>query len=118
MVHIYGLSEMVYNAAVGKPNVRPASNTPENFSDLRALTLKHCVQASEAFSGADMNTVSKMEITFSRGDSSSSFPLWNLMNGPLADAIYHVGQIVGYRRAAGNPQDPTVNVFMGKNRGR
>jgi len=37
-----------------------------------------------------------------------------MMNGPLADAIYHVGQIVVFRRANGNPQNPRVNVFMGK----
>ena len=32
----------------------------------------------------------------------------------VADALYHVGQVVSYRRAAGNLMDPQVNVFVGK----
>ncbi len=41
------------------------------------------------------------------------FPIWNLINGPLADALTHVGQINSYRRMNGNPC-PNVSVFIGK----
>ncbi|MBT3274433.1 MAG: hypothetical protein HN368_14850 [Spirochaetales bacterium] len=34
-------------------------------------------------------------------------PFWNLINGPIEDAVYHTGQIDTLRRIAGNPpQDP------------
>ncbi len=115
--HLYGLSDMILNAAMGTPNVRPAEETPTEFDEIRKKTLENCEKASRAFMSLKMEAVSQKKIIFQRGENSSTFPLWNLLNGPLADAIYHVGQIVGYRRAAGNPQDPTVNVFMGKNRG-
>lgn len=40
------------------------------------------------------------------------FPVWNLINGPIADALTHVGQINSWRRIDGNPTDK-VNVFTG-----
>lgn len=45
-----------------------------------------------------------------RGESR--FPVWNIMNGPIADALTHVGQINAWRRLSGNPA-PRVNVFTG-----
>lgn len=39
-------------------------------------------------------------------------PVWNIMNGPLADALTHVGQINAWRRLNGNPT-PRANVFAG-----
>ena len=55
-----------------------------------------------------------MPIRFKMGDDDLDFPFWNAINGPVADALSHVGQVVSYRRAAGNPIDPQVNVFLGK----
>ena len=39
-------------------------------------------------------------------------PFWHMVNGPLADALTHVGQINTFRRLAGNPC-PEANVFKG-----
>ena len=39
-------------------------------------------------------------------------PFWNMINGPLADALTHVGQINAYRRMNGNPT-PRADVFRG-----
>jgi len=39
-----------------------------------------------------------------------------MLNGMISDCIYHTGQIVLMRRSNGNPIDPNVNVFIGKNR--
>ncbi len=41
------------------------------------------------------------------------FPVWNVLNGPLADALTHVGQMNAWRRLSGNPT-PRVNVFLGR----
>lgn len=45
--------------------------------------------------------------------TEKQFPFWFLLNGPLADALTHVGQITSWRRIAGNPQPEGVNVFLG-----
>ncbi|NNF21370.1 MAG: hypothetical protein HKN67_05475, partial [Saprospiraceae bacterium] len=57
-----------------------------------------------------------MKITFRRGENTSSYPFWNLLNGPLADAMWHTGQVVSHRRSSGNPFDSTVSLFSGKKR--
>ena len=45
--------------------------------------------------------------------TSRKLPFWYWINGPLADALTHVGQITSWRRIAGNPQLKGVNVFIG-----
>lgn len=37
---------------------------------------------------------------------------WHIVNGPIADALTHVGQINSFRRLAGHPT-PKANVFVG-----
>ena len=39
-------------------------------------------------------------------------PFWHIINGPISDALTHVGQINSFRRLAGNPT-PKANVFIG-----
>jgi hypothetical protein len=39
-------------------------------------------------------------------------PFWHIINGPISDALTHVGQINSFRRLAGNPT-PKANVFTG-----
>jgi len=110
--HLYGLSDVILNSAIHKPNVKPLDMPDADFEELRALTLINLKKASDAFRAAE--NIDDHKITFQRGENTSDVTLWNLMNGPLADAIYHVGQIVSYRRSAGNPMHPGVNVFSGK----
>lgn len=112
--HLYGLSTIIANAALQKPNVRP-TNFPElNFEEKRKVTLKNIKVASDALKVSSIKQIEGSPIIFQRGEQKAEFPFWNLLNGPLADAIYHVGQIVVFRRAAGNPMNPEVNVFLGK----
>lgn len=47
------------------------------------------------------------------GKEASRFPVWNMLNGPLADALTHVGQLNSFRRALGNPA-PKPDVFRGR----
>ena len=54
-----------------------------------------------------------LNIIFERGGKQTKFPVWNLINGPIADAIYHTGQVVSFRRTSGNPIPKGVNVFLG-----
>jgi hypothetical protein len=47
-------------------------------------------------------------------DDNSQYSFWYSLNGPLADALSHVGQILSWRRILGNPQRVGVNVFLRK----
>jgi len=46
----------------------------------------------------------------------TQFPFWNVINGPISDAIWHTGQVVSFRRTSGNPFPKGVNVLTGKKR--
>ena len=39
---------------------------------------------------------------------------WNMINGPISDAIWHCGQLVTLRRASGNSFNSNINLFSGK----
>ena len=65
-------------------------------------TIKHILRES--------NDISQYKIIF----GEQEIPFWNLVNGPIADAIWHCGQLVIYRRTTGNPINPKVNHFLGK----
>ncbi len=56
------------------------------------------------------------DIVFETQSGEKKFPFWHTLNGPISDALYHTGQLVVFRRASGNPMNPKVSVFMGKNR--
>lgn len=45
---------------------------------------------------------------------TSEIPFWNLISGPISDALWHCGQVVLLRRASGNPFSSKVNLFTGK----
>ena len=117
--HLFNLSNTILNAAKKVPNIRPIEKKEElSFAEQRKRTLENFYAASQILRASQPEEVKDFQITFQRGEQSSSFPFWNLLNGPIADAIYHVGQIVSYRRASGNPLNPMVNVFSGKTRGQ
>ena len=115
--HIHGLSEVVYNVVAQIPTERGGGDAPElTFADYRTKTLNNLKAASELLRTNKELNLEDCQVQFKRGEKVSSAPFWNLMNGPLADAIYHTGQIVSYRRTMGNPINPLVSVFSGKNR--
>lgn len=111
--HIYGLSNMIFNAASGKENIRPLTDIPQNYANLRKATLSFLEDASLLFLNASKEELTLMKVKFNRDGNRSSYPIWNLINGPLSDVLYHTGQIVSFRRTSGNPIAKGVNVFMG-----
>ncbi len=112
--HIYGLSETIVNAPKGVANERPQDWSALSYVELRTLTLSRLKQASELCRGKRAEDIDKMQVSFKNGEKQFDFPYWNMLNGPLADAIYHTGQVVSFRRASGNPMNSKVNVFTGK----
>ena len=116
MVHIFTLSKTVYNTTLSKINERPDIDIPVDYETIRNETLQFLEKASKNFSNLNSEQLDQMKIKFNRGGTIKSFPIWNLLNGPIADAIYHTGQIVSFRRTTGNPIDSSVNVFIGSYR--
>lgn len=112
--HIYGLSETILKAAKNEYNIRPANRDELSFEQLRSTTLRNLEKASLLFKNKSAKQLSALKVKFNNNGNKSEFPFWNMLNGPIADAIYHTGQIVSFRRSSGNPMNPNVNVFRGK----
>ena len=112
--HIYGLAETINNTSLKKVNYRPYRDAPKNFESIRRETLNHLQLAANRFSDLSFDEISDNEIIFETNDIRTVFPLWNLINGQISDALYHTGQIVSFRRTTGNPMKKGVNVFIGK----
>ncbi len=114
--HIYTMSNNILLAPDAKPYERPKNSPKYSYEELRALTLQNLNAASNKVLGKSPKEMEHFKVIFKQGDRTSEFPYWNLINGMIADCIQHTGQIVLMRRASGNPQNPNVNVFLGKTR--
>ena len=112
--HLAALSDAIVSAAQNKPSVRPLDLSKLSYYDLRALTLRNLKMASDSYRGKTAEEIAELKVMFQRGERTSTFDFWHEINGPIADAIYHTGQIVSFRRTSGNPVQLGVNVFMGK----
>jgi len=114
--HLHGLVSVVLNAVKGEPNVRPNPEVNMSWEEKRTSTLEMIKEASDHLKGSSSPNPEDIKIIFKRQEQVSEFPIWTLLNGPLADAIYHTGQITSFRRSSGNPIHPGVSVFNGKTR--
>jgi len=116
--HIYNLTLMLLNATNEKPTVFPIDITSKSFEEKRTAILNNLKSASNILKTSTPEDFERYEMIFERSDGSQTkYPFWNLINGPIEDAIWHTGQIVSFRRAAGNPFSGDVNVLTGKLRG-
>jgi hypothetical protein len=110
--HILGLSTMILNSALKKVNEGGNDFSKMTFESLRKKTLLNLKEASTIFN--EVTDLSEHSILFKRGEQSSEFPFWYQLNGPIADALWHTGQVVSFRRSSGNPFNSKVSVFSGK----
>ncbi|MDA8818860.1 hypothetical protein N9N15_01195 [Flavobacteriaceae bacterium] len=111
--HIYSLSKTILNAAKNKVSEGPKPIPPDRLDELRAATLDYLQESAELFLNYNEDELYELNIIFERGGKQSKFPIWNLINGPISDALYHTGQVVSFRRTSGNPISKGVNVFLG-----
>jgi len=110
--HLYNLSRVVYNSAAKEINDRTkAREEALSFQEKRKRTLFNFKKASEIF--IKVRDLNEHMVIYKSKSGTFEYPFWNLINGPIEDAIWHSGQIVVLRRASGNPIDPNVNVFKG-----
>lgn len=109
--HIYGLSKVIVNATLQKPNKR--TDEPEmSFEEKRKQTLINIKTAADILRSSP--DLSQFNIVFEREGGTREFPFWNNINGPIGDALWHCGQIVLLRRLSGNPFNSKANVLVGK----
>ena len=110
--HIDGLTFILLNAVNKKSTIGSSGFEKLTFEELRTKTLLQIQQASEILKKPDAN-LEDFDMIFERTNGKQEYPFWNLVNGPIADALWHVGQIVTFRRSSGNPLPKGVNVLQG-----
>ncbi|MEP7269230.1 MAG: hypothetical protein ABI844_16540 [Saprospiraceae bacterium] len=110
--HIMGLTSVLLNAVRQVPNENNANPTPLTYEEMRAKTLDNLKQSSDILKMADAD-LNKYKMIFKNGERTNEFPFWNLVNGPIADALWHIGQVVSFRRSSGNPLPNGVSVLQG-----
>lgn len=104
--HIYNLSQLILNATLNKPNDK--NEVEMTIEEKRGQTLLNLEIAANILKASD--DISQYKIIF----GTNEIPFWNEINGPIADAIWHCGQIASFRRSSGNPINPKVDHFNGK----
>ena len=103
--HIFDLVDSTNRVFGGEKQNKDSLNS---FHKLRIKSLNILADLSERLKEMSDEDLSELEKNTSR-----KLPFWYWINGPLADALTHVGQITSWRRIAGNPQSKGVNVFIG-----
>ena len=102
IAHIYGLSKFIRNSVLSED--KDTNKLELSFAEKRKQTLMNFKAVSDVL--RNMETPFQLENT--------EVPFWNIINGPISDAIWHCGQVVLLRRASGNPFNSKVNLFSGK----
>ena len=105
--HILDLSYIIVNSTLKQPNSR-VDKSKMTYEDKRKQTLVNLKTAADILRNSD--DISEYKIIFGENE----IPFWNQVNGPIADAIWHCGQLASFRRVTGNPINPNVNHFTGK----
>ena len=110
--HIQGLSAMILRAV--HKNVNSDQAGVQSLALLRKSTLENIQQAANLLRESKTGDLDGYKIVTGGGANATEYPFWNVLNGPIADALYHTGQVVAFRRAAGNPIPPGVRMLTGE----
>lgn len=112
--HVYYLATIIANSFDGTVYELPEKDAAMSSGELRQETLAIIKQISDQLKSMEADAFDGLSVRFKMEGNEMEFPFWNAINGPMADALYHVGQIASFRRTSGNPLDPKVQVFFGK----
>ena len=110
--HILGLSYVIVNATLNKVNKRGQDKPELTFDEKRKQTLTNLKTAADNL--RPYKDLSDFKIQFKNEKGIVEYPFWNNINGPIADAIWHCGQVVSFRRSSGNPFNSKASLFNGK----
>lgn len=111
--HILGLTNVIANCMKKLPNAG-GEKEKLTFEEKRKRTLENLKVASDILKSSDAGGLAEYILIFQGKESNTEFPFWNLINGPIADALWHVGQVVSFRRSSGNPFNSRASVLTGK----
>lgn len=110
--HIKGLTDILLNAVSKRTTKTGIPQTKLSFNELREAVLNNIRSASEILKSPDAK-LEDFDMIFEGANSKTEYPFWNLVNGPISDALWHVGQVVTFRRSSGNPLPAGVGVLQG-----
>jgi len=110
--HIYSLCIVIEKTFKGEANISPEVLPSHTDTELRMAVLESLYRSKELV--ARNPDFKDYDLVFQSGEQEYRLPFWNIINGPLADAMYHTGQVIAFRRIAGNPVAKGVNVLTGK----
>ena len=105
--HLYDLSNMML--LLTKTEFKQALEKDKmTFLTMRKQTLLNL----QALSNRIKTSENLLEFTVIK-EGKASIPFFNIINGPIADAIWHTGQVASFRRSSGNPISSKINHFKG-----
>lgn len=110
--HIYEMTTLLLHVAQHKA-YEDGLNVKLPFIELRKRTLDNLKNASDLLSKASDSDFKTLNVIFKVKDKTYEYPFWHIINGPVEDCIWHVGQVVSFRRSSGNPLADKVDFFMG-----
>lgn len=103
--HIFDLVDSTFRVFGGEKQNKESSNSFKKIKEANLFLFQNLCNLLKEMSDTDLINLEK--------ETSRKLPFWYWINGPLADALTHVGQITSWRRIAGNPQLKGFNVFIG-----
>lgn len=112
--HIYEMSIIIVNSTTYTANVSQTDKPKLTFEEMRKRTLENLKAASDRLRPTTDNEMKEYKLIFKRDSNTTEYPFWNQINGPIADYLWHLGQVVSFRRSSGNPFTDKVSVFSGK----
>lgn len=104
--HILDLSYIIVNSTLKKVNSK-VDTSEMTYIEKRKQALINLKTAADILRQSD--DISQFKIIFGERE----IPFWNQINGPIADAIWHCGQIASFRRTSGNAINPNISQFNG-----
>ena len=113
--HILGLTRTTLNSVKRQPTDFTIEQPELSFEEKRLKTLQNIRMIREILVKSRDEDFNEYQVIFLSGNGNrTEYPFWNQINGPIADALWHVGQVVTFRRSAGNPFNSKVSVLQGK----
>jgi len=103
--HIFDLVDSIFRVFGGEKQNKETLNSFQDIRESNLFLLKKLVNLLRKMNDSELAEMEK--------NTSRKLPFWYWINGPLADALTHIGQITSWRRISGNPQLKGVNVFIG-----
>lgn len=107
--HIYDLAFITQKTFGGTADYK--KEQLKDFQSIKNEIIILYQLAKEAIASLSIDALS--ECSVQPKSLPNPYPFWYVINGHIADALTHVGQLVSWRRINGNPQ-PKTNVFLGE----